>query len=625
MFEVDAATMEEIFRFLHDHSFFRSLPDAELSRVAARVRVERFAPNADILIHGGAPSPGLYVIRAGNVDLLREDERGVQVFDTLGVGEVFGQVSLIRNQPPIVTVRAREATQVYLVPAATFNQLRRDYPDFARFFATSAVERLQTPLRLQQSAASPMLFQTRLGDLVHRDPVMVRPNASVREAALVMRDQNVSCLVVDTQPPGILTDSDLRNQVLAVGLSDATPVAQVMCAPAQTLPADNLVFEGLMLMLERGFNHLPVTNGQGRVIGVITHTDILRQESRSPLFLPSQLQRARTIDDLRAYTRQVAQTVGALLDASARVSDIGRVVAVAHDALLVRLLTDAEASLGPPPCPYAWLVLGSEGRYEQTLRTDQDNALVYAESALPEAEAYFAALADRVVGQLVECGFPRCPGEIMATNPKWRQPLQTWQGYFQRWISMPEEEALLRVAIFFDYHQVHGTLEVEPGLRPIIERGKENRVFLGRLARAALRQSAPLNFFRQIVLERQGDQRDLLDLKHRGTALIVDLARLFALEAGVAATNTLTRLHMAVGRSSLSERGSQELAAAYELITLFRLRQQYQQIQQSEAPTNLLALSRLTDLERRELKEALLAIGRTQRSVAFTFQTERIA
>jgi CBS domain-containing protein len=285
------------------------------------------------------------------------------------------------------------------------------------------------------------------------------------------------------------------------------------------------------------------------------------------------------------------------------------------------LLNQVEQELGPPPCPYAWLVLGSEGRLEQTVRTDQDNALVYANEADTEAENYFERLSGRVVDQLIACGFPPCPGDIMATNPQWRQPLHVWQNYFERWIETPNEEALMRAAIFFDYRKVHGALDVEPALRPVIKQGRDNRIFLGRMARNALRQTPPLGLFRNFVLERSGESRDLLDLKARGVALIVDLARLYALEAGSKESNTLARLRTAAGKSSLDREGAEKLTAAFELISLFRIRHQYQQIQRGEEPDNLVPVSDLSKLEQRDLKEAFRAVATSQRGIEFTFQT----
>lgn len=622
--------MEEIVAFLGSYPPFDQLPPAVLQHIAGAAQIEYFASGAEILSLGGAPSQFLYVVVKGSVDLLRADDGDAQIFDTLGPGEAFGHPSLIRGHAPIVTVRAHTEVLAYLIPATIFHAIRAEYSPFANFFAASAIERLDYAMQSRRDSAAPTLFQTRLRDLVGRALVAISPDATVREAAQLMRRDHVSCLLVDLPPYGILdkdtgifTDRDLRNRVVAAGLPYDTPVSAVMTTPIRTLPADSLVFEGLMVMLEHGQHHLPVTE-DGLIVGIVTHTAILRQQSSSPVFLPSQLRRARSREDLRRYTDQVAATVDSLLDAGARVSDIGRVVAVAHDALLKRLLRDAEAALGPPPAPYAWLVLGSEGRFEQTLRTDQDNALVYHDEAPPEAEGYFRKLSEQIVEDLVFCGFPRCPGNIMASNAQWRQPLRVWKEYFARWINVPDEEALLRSTIFFDYRQLHGELDAEAGLRPVVLEARKNRVFLGRMARSALRQPAPLTFFRQVALERQGDKRHLLDLKHRGAAMVVDLARIFALEAGCTETSTTGRLRKSWPESSISEADAESLISAFELISTLRLRHQRDQIARGEEPTNLVVYPQLSPLEQRELKEALQVIADIQRGVARSFQTDRM-
>ncbi|WP_025745580.1 DUF294 nucleotidyltransferase-like domain-containing protein [Kallotenue papyrolyticum] len=613
--------MDEVARFLAEHPPFDQLPPERLRSLVRQLEIEYFPAGHVILRQGGPKAAFLYIIRRGNVELLREGEHGADVIDTLGEGECFGHVSLNRNAEPLFTVRAREETLCYLLPAAAFRTLIGEEPAFASFFARSAVERLEFALRATHAEASPELFRTRLRDLVQRPLITIAPDATVRAAAELMRDHNISSLVVSGDPPGMLTDRDLRVRVLAAGRPDTTPVREVMSAPALTYPADGLVFEGLLTMLQRGIHHLPLTEA-GRVIGLVTHTDILRRQIRSPLFLPRQLERATTLADLRVYAEQVTATVGALLDAGARVRDIGRVVALAHDALIQRLLRDAEQRLGAPPCAYAWLVLGSEGRYEQTLRTDQDNALVYADDAPAGAEHYFAALAERVVGDLIAIGFPRCPGEIMATNPRWRQPLRVWQGYFRSWIDVPHEQALLEAAIFFDFRQIHGALDAEAALRPLALRGREQRVFLARLARAALRHQPPVGWWQQLFA---GARRDRLDIKLHGTAPVVDLARLYALEAGFGGTNTLARLRAAGGQSSLSTDDAEELAAAFEWLSLLRLRHQYAQLERNQPADNLILLHELSALERRELKDALRVVSGVQQGAAWSFQVAQLA
>jgi CBS domain-containing protein len=617
----------EMANFLHAHPPFNMILPEEVQQVVGEIATEKVGPGQDILTQGGEPAEHLYIIRHGSVDLLREDDEGrVLSFDTLGEGDIFGLLSVIRGKRPEATVRSREEARLYLLPAATLNQLRCRNLKFSQFIDKVTFNHLLMINRMgDETGGTAPEYHARLCDVLQRKLVMVEPSVSVRNAAILMKQNNVRYIIVNTDPIGIVTDHDLRNRVMIEGRSYDTEVGQVMTSPITTLPADSLIFEGLMLMLEHRIRHLPVTE-DGQVIGVVTHIDILRQQSHNPLFLPRQLMRARHIEDYRRYTEQVTRTVGSMLDADARVYDIGRVVAVAHGALLEHLIRNAEEEFGPPPCPYAWMVLGSEGRYEQTLRTDQDNALVYADNAPSDADVYFSRLAERIVEQLVACGFPRCPGDIMATNSRWRQPLHVWKHYFNDWIHLPDMEALMRASIFFDYRRVYGTLDVEKELRPILHEGGKNRIFLARMAKNALRQTPPLGgFLRSFAVEHNEEGNEVIDLKMRGTALIVDLARLFALEAGSPETNTFTRLHLAAPRSDLSASGARELSAAFEHISLLRLRHQYSQIQRGEQPDNLLPIAPLSKLERRKLKESLRAVEGIQRSVASLFSTSLIS
>jgi CBS domain-containing protein len=208
----------------------------------------------------------------------------------------------------------------------------------------------------------------------------------------------------------------------------------------------------------------------------------------------------------------------------------------------------------------------------------------------------------------------------MATNPQWRKPLHVWKEYFGEWIRRPEEQALINVTVLFDFRRAYGELEIEKTLRPVIESAHNQKIFLARLARVALRRSPPLGFFRNFVLEKNGAERDLLDLKHRGVGLIVDLARIRALEVGSPETNTLARMRSAVGQSSLDKESADELAAAYELISLLRLRHQYGQIERDEEPSNMVPVSELSKLEQRDLKEAFRTIATNQRILESTYQ-----
>jgi CBS domain-containing protein len=308
----------------------------------------------------------------------------------------------------------------------------------------------------------------------------------------------------------------------------------------------------------------------------------------------------------------VAATVEALAQGGVGAAQIGAIIASLNDTLLRRLLRLAEAELGPPPMPYAWLVFGSEGRSEQLLLTDQDNALVYAEAS-PAAARYFAELAQRVVDGLIGAGFPPCPGGYMATN--WCKPLAEWEATFQSWVRTPDPKALMEAAIFFDFRKVHGALVLER-LEEILANAHKDGIFIGHMVRAAQEFAPPLGFFGRI---RSAD--GYVDLKKGGIAPIVGLARACALAAGSRERSTLERLVVAANSGTISQEGAETLAETFQFLMGLRLQAQLNVIHGGGLPDNRINVQTLTPLERRNLKEAFVTIRQMQEGVGANFHT----
>jgi CBS domain-containing protein len=462
------------------------------------------------------------------------------------------------------------------------------------------------------------LLSVRADTLASRPIVTCAPDDTVTQAARRMRDRGVSSLIVDSRPPGLVTATDLRDHVLAAGLDPGTPVRQVMTTPLHTIPADNTIGEVVLAMVDRGIHHLPLTR-QGRLVGIVTDTDLLRRESHHPLLLRRQLDRAAGPEELAASAREVTTAAARLVREGTPPADVTGFLSSAHDALYVRAARDGEAALGPPPCPYALLVLGSGARRESTLRTDQDHALVVADAAPPGADGWFAALAEHLAATLEQCGLVRCPGGIMATNPARRVPRRAWQDQFATWIQEPEEQALLEAAIYFDFRQLHGDLDAEEALRPVIRRAAGNRRFLGRLAVAALWRRPPLGFLHHL----RGDHHGRIDLKAHGTAPIVDLARLLALEAGDPQVATTARLQTAADHGTTGPAAA-DLAAGFEYLQQLRLRHQGDQLAAGAVPDDAVPLTELTTLQRRWLKDTAELLHTCQQSVRIAYRTDLI-
>ncbi len=592
--------------FIQTNPPFDCLNEHELARIEQTLQTVIFPRGTHILTQGGASSQYLYIIREGAVCLVRDG----QEIMFLEEGEFFAYPSLINQVPPAFDVVAEENVTAYRVPEATFHELV-DNADFAEFFLRGLGERLR---RAFQTDASPLGgdLMTSIGSLAVQSLVMVKPEATVSEAARAMRQAWVDSALVSSDPPGIITDSNFMERVLAEGLGPDTPVHKVMSYPLKTLPETTPVHGALLFMLDEQIHHLPLTRG-GEIVGIVTATDLLRHQAKSPLYITRYIEKLKSPAVLPDYALEVAATVKTLYEGGLDIAQIGRVIASLNDILIRRLLRFAEEKLGPPPTPYAWLVFGSEGRMEQLLLTDQDNALAYLEDT-DEAKEYFAALTEHVINNLIRAGFPPCPGGYMAT--KWHQPLAKWLALFEGWIITPKPQALLESAIFFDFRSIYGDLSVEP-LEQIMSRVGDHKIFLSHLTRAALEFQPPLGFFRRI----RSDEEGKVDLKLSGVAPIVALARVYAFEAYARTRTTFDRLQSALEAGTLSENGAETLTETYRFLLQLRLQQQLATLKAGGQPDNKIELSALSQRDKRHLKEAFMAIREMQEAASQRFHT----
>jgi CBS domain-containing protein len=448
----------------------------------------------------------------------------------------------------------------------------------------------------EQSLALPVKY------LIKRPPVFIDEVATIAQAASVMQNARIGSVLVRANPPGIITDRDLRGRVLAAGLGSEIPVRRVMSQPLKTLDSDAPVFVALHLMLEENIHHLALLE-EGKIVGLISSSDLLQHEASSPLYLRRTLETLEAPARLAHYSREVAVMVETLFRSGLGAVEIGRIVSSLNDALVKRLVSLAERDLGPAPTAFAWVVFGSEGRLEQALLTDQDNALIYGEES-ETARVYFAALAERVVNGLIQVGFPPCAGGFMATS--WCKSLEEWRSLFARWVRTPEPQALLDAAIFFDFRPVAGVLSLAP-LDKILAGAGTEKAFIAHLAEGALAHP-PLGFFNRL---RSNDGR--VDVKKGGLAPIVGLARAAALAGGSLERSTLERLATA-GKSGiiLSQDDASELAEIFQFLLQLRLRQQLASLQTNRPLDHNVHINALSTLERRHLKDGFVMIRRIQ-------------
>jgi CBS domain-containing protein len=433
-----------------------------------------------------------------------------------------------------------------------------------------------------------------------------------------MRDRHISsiCVLSGDQLAGIVTLRDISGKIVASGLSGDTPVSQIMTADPVTLSPSAIGSDVLHAMMERRIGHIPILDA-GRLVGIVTQTDLTRFQAVSSAELVSRLANAETPQAMALVTKEIPSLLVQLVAGGNRHEVTTRLITDIADTATRRLLALAEAKLGPAPVPYLWLACGSQGRQEQTGVSDQDNCLILDDSVTEDQMPYYAELAKFVCDGLDTCGYVYCPGDMMATNPRWCQPVRVWRDYFRNWIAKPDPMAQMLASVMFDLRPIGGTRALFDGLQAdTLRAASANSIFVAHMVSNSLKHTPPLGLLRGIATIRSGEHRNTLDLKHNGVVPIVDLGRVYALQGKLGAVNTRARIEAAAGANVLSESGARDLLDAYDVIAETRLEHQSRQIKSGQAPDNFLAPSSLSDFERSHLRDAFVVVKTLQSAVS---------
>lgn len=617
--------LEEISGHLCRFAPFDVLPRDVIDTITRRIEVSYFKAGSEIL-EAGALIQDLHYVRSGAVEIYR---RNGELYNRLVEGDIFGQAGLLRSNRVRFPAKALEDSLIYFIPADVFAELCSHYDAFADFVEAEGHSRLESAVQAQGRASE--LIQLRCRALLSRSLVWIAADACVRDAARIMAEQSVACVVVMTpagqEAPhicGILTDRDLRTRVVAAGLDgEQTRVSEIMTKDPVSIDADDSVFEAMLLMLRRNIHHLPVLK-HDRPAGLINLSDIIRYESHSSLYLVSRISNQTSVEGLRSLLTDLRGTYIRMVRDGATAHMIGSAISGVGRAFTQRLLELAEKKYGPPPVPYCFMVLGSMARDEQLLVTDQDNALVLDDTYDSTLHAaYFRSLATFVSDGLAACGYTYCKGGIMATNEQWRQPLRVWRDYFRQWIEKPSPSALLHSSIFFDLDGVYGKLELVQELKRLCAgKSASNSVFLSSLARIALNRTPPLGFFRTFVVETDGQQKRIINLKGRGTAPLTDLIRIHALACGSTAQNSFDRLDAIAAAKMMPPDAVKHLRYALEFLSMVRMRHQANALEQGMVPDNYIEPERFTHSERHNLKEAFQVLSNGQNFLRFRYASK---
>lgn len=463
------------------------------------------------------------------------------------------------------------------------------------------------------------LFLT-VGNYCRREVVTCSPSDRLIDAAATMQRRNISSLVVceEGKPVGILTDRDLRNKVVARGLDPGTlTVAEVMNSPVLTISEDDYLFEALHRLFRHRIHRLVVTGPAGELAGIITDSDILRVQTRSPQQLIREIEEASTLDELKRLHQRVQELVLHLIGTGVPIRDMVRLIAHLNDRVVIRLidllLAERFADLTGL---FTFVVLGSEGRSEQTLTTDQDNALVYADDLAPTVKLQLKEFSTILIDSLIEIGVPSCPGGIMAKNDAWHRSLSQWRTVLDQWFNTPTPGNILNVSMFSDLRMLSGDPELERALKEhVAGRLQKDELYLGHMTSNLLRFAVPLGWFGRIKSEK-GEHAGWLDLKKAGVFAITEGVKILALGNGVQETGTSQRIERLIELGVFTQKEADDLSASYYSLVYFRLRSQVDAISNGREPDNRIELARMNRMEQERLRAALQGVRSFQERLA---------
>jgi len=620
-----AATLDHLTRFAP----FSQMQREHLIWMIERLKVGYYAKDEVVLAPGDAPVDTFYVIKQGvvlgeqGVTQSQEDAAWLELHE----GECFPLGALISKRSVTSTYRAGVDAFCYELSAADFHALLQKseaFQDFCTRRIANLLEQSKQVIQAQyaKSSSDQQSMSSPLSVLIRRQPITCSPETPLREALETMHQNGIGSMVAvdpDGRPAGIFTLHDVLSRVVLPGLDLSRPLADVMTPGPYTMPPQAFAYEAALAMAKHGFRHILVTEN-GRLKGLVSEKDLFSLQRVGLRQISGNIRNAESLATLISAAGDIRQLAHNMLAQGVSAEQLTQIISTLNDLLTTRVLELELAARPIDDIDFCWIALGSEGRLEQTLNTDQDNGIVFT---LPEGQTAQALrerllpFARRVNEALAACGFPLCSGDVMASNPKWCLSLEEWRATFADWIDHGAPQDLLHATIFFDFRPLFGHEALAEELRDwLAQAAKQNTRFLHQMGVNALRNRPPLGLVRDFVT---GDGHTL-DLKLNGITPFVDAARIFSLADGGLKTNTVGRLRDLAASGFMRQQDADAFIEAFLFIQLLRLRLHHQQREKGETLTNKVNPDTLNHLDQRILKEAFRQARKLQTKLSLDYQ-----
>ena len=610
-------------RELSLHPPFTQMAPADIDCFLSRARQQYFAPDEILLEPASGVVRQLFYVRQGAVTGTRglaEQMGGAFEYEA---GDLFPVSAALAGRAVTATYRASGDTFVLALPVEDMQALAQRSLAFAEFLNLRTTKFLELSRKALQAAyashsMTAQSLEKPLHELLDKAPVTCAPDTPLRDALQVMHQKRIgSILVTDAsgQPVGILTRYDILGRITLAQVPLETPISRVMVYPVLSLTADHTAQDAALLMSQHGMRHVPVTR-DGVAVGMVSERDLFAMQKQSLKNVSTAIRAAPDVAALSLAAQDIRRLARSLLGQGVQARQLTALISHLNDVLTERLLQIKALEHGVDLTRLCWLSLGSEGRDEQTIATDQDNALILPDDTPAEARESIRAFAHAVNLALDACGYPLCRGGIMAGEAACCLTLAQWRERFGQWISQGSPQDLLNASIYFDFRALAGDASLARALREdVVQAAQQTPRFLKQMALNALTRSVPLNWRGAVDTDAQGT----VDLKLQGTAIFVDAARIYSLAHGIDQTNTRKRLEATGPLLKLADTEYGAWVGGFEFLQMLRLRIQLDGEALPEAP-NRVVVARLNDIDRRILRESFRVARQMQQRLQLDYQ-----
>ncbi|AZI27051.1 CBS domain-containing protein [Pedobacter sp. G11] len=635
--------MSDKLTFLKNTAPFNGLPENVQVEISTLLEERSYPIETKVFEQGIQKLKGIQIIETGNFETFFLDHnKAKRKPETYLAGSICGGISILFNKrKSLKTVIATAGTHTYFLPRKDFKRICTEYEEFFDFFANDFGKRMlddeyahfyRNNNTLEDNyLVVDQLYSSTIKSVSYRNIIESHESTPIFEVAKKMAEQKTSCLFVtnnENQFIGFVTDITLRDRVIAGQISSKEPISSVMDHEIVSISADAYVYEAILLMFSSKSRYLLVED-DGKFVGFLSRNRLLSEQTKSPLVFIQSVKSATTIDELKSKWQKVPGIVAQLLERGVHAEIVNQVITTIADTISNKIIEDVIRKIGPPPAKFVFMVLGSEGRKELSLKTDQDNAIIYEDTSEDQramVRTYFLDFATQVSDKLNYVGFVYCDGDYMATNPNWTHSLSHWKYNYKNWIEEALPEAAVKFAAFFDCRAIYGDLEIMQNLREFVDEELKKPIekFYVYLAKNALLYEPPLTYFRNIKTQKI-ERKEVFDIKTAMTP-IVDLVRVYALQNRIfQRENTGERLRQLKDLGVFNQTQYNELTQSYYYLMGLRLKNQADQIIKYQvSPNNLIEINNLTKIEKVTLIEIFKTILNFQSGIKMKFTNSLI-